>query len=104
MTFPQAESSCEMKNGKLKVSKVGNIATRLHKPLLGKVKTATLTRSSTGKWYVYFSVEANPNRLPDNLNQVVIDVGITTFANLSDGTEIENPRFFRSEEKALAKV
>src|SRR5207245_5499666 len=36
--------------------------------------------------------------------QVWIDVGLKTFAVLSDGTEIDNPRFFRKEEKALAKV
>src|SRR6202040_990725 len=35
---------------------------------------------------------------------VGIDVGLKTFATLSDGQEIENPRFFRAEEKALAKV
>ncbi len=36
--------------------------------------------------------------------QVGIDVGLKTFATLSCGEEIENPRFFRTEEKALAKV
>ena len=36
--------------------------------------------------------------------QVGIDVGLKTFATCSDGQEIENPRFFRVEEKALAKV
>ena len=33
-----------------------------------------------------------------------IDVGLKTFAALSDGTFIENPRFFRKDEKALAKA
>ena len=36
--------------------------------------------------------------------QVGIDVGLKTFATLSSGQEIENPRFFRVEEKALAKA
>jgi putative transposase len=35
---------------------------------------------------------------------VGIDVGLKTFATLSTGEEIENPKFFRKEEKALAKV
>ena len=35
---------------------------------------------------------------------VGIDVGLKTFASLSTGEEIANPRFFRKEEKALAKV
>src|SRR5207247_6166705 len=75
-----------------------------HRPIKGKVKTCTVHRSSTGKWYVSFSVECEPQRLPEQPKQVGIDVGLKTFATLSDGTEIENPRFFRKEEKALAKV
>lgn len=104
ITFPQAESSCEVKNGKLKVSKIGNVAIKLHRQIVGKVKTATLTRSSTLKWYVCFSVEVAPKRLSSNPNQVGIDVGLKTFASFSDGQEILNPRFFRKEEKELSKV
>jgi putative transposase len=104
ITFPQAESSCEVKNGKLKVSKVGNVPIKLHRPICGKVKTATITRSSSGKWYVCFAVEVEPRRLSANSNQIGIDVGLHTFAAMSDGSEIENPRFFRKEEKALAKA
>jgi len=42
--------------------------------------------------------------LPETGRQVGIDVGLTTFATLSTGTEIANPRFFRYEERALAKA
>jgi len=75
-----------------------------HRPLKGKLKTCTIQRSTTGKWYVCFSVECEPLRLPGVPSQVGIDVGLKTFATLSEGTEIANPRFFRKEEKALAKV
>lgn len=84
--------------------KVGAIKLVYHRPIKGKIKTLTVQRSSTGKWYVSFSVECEPERLPECAEQVGIDVGLKTFASLSDGTEIENPRFFRKEEQALAKV
>ena len=74
-----------------------------HRAIRGKVKTCTIHRSSTGKWYVSFSVECEPERLPECLEQVGIDVGLKTFATLSSGEEIANPRFFRKEEKALAQ-
>jgi putative transposase len=61
-------------------------------------------RSSTGKWYVTFSVECEPERLKPVDTQVGIDVGLKTFASLSTGEEIAHPRFFRKEEKSLAKV
>ncbi len=75
----------------------------LHRLLEGVPKTATISRSSTGKWYVCFSCEcAEPSPLPETGEMVGIDVGLKTFAMLSNGQEIANPRFFRVEEKALA--
>jgi IS605 OrfB family transposase len=46
--------------------------------------------------------EINP--LPESTEAVGIDVGLISFATLSDGTEIDNPRFFGAGEKELAKV
>src|SRR6266550_1656863 len=77
---------------------------RYDSPIKGKVKTCTIRRSSTGKWYVSFSVECEPEPLPETPTQVGIDVGLKTFATLSNEEEIGNPRFFRKEEKALARV
>ncbi len=103
VTFPQAPSGIKLEGDILVVSKVGHVKVKLHRPIKGKPKTATLTRSSTGKWYVCFSCEGvEPQVLPTTPTQVGIDVGLKTFATLSDGQEIENPRFFREEEKALA--
>ena len=102
-TFPQSGFRITH-DTRVCLSKVGNIKMVYHRPIKGKGKTCTIRRSSTGKWYVSFSVECEPERLPKCQEQVGIDVGLNTFATLSDGTEIENPRFFRKEEKALAKV
>ncbi len=49
-------------------------------------------------------VGLEPEVLPPTSTRVGIDVGLKTFATLSDGQEIENPRFFRQEEKALARA
>jgi putative transposase len=104
LTFPQVPSGCHLTDGKLVVSKVGKVKMVLHRALPGKPKTCTISKSSTGKWYACFATEVEPERLPENSHAVGIDVGLKTFATLSDGQEIENPRFFRAEEKALAKV
>jgi putative transposase len=86
------------------LSKVGSIKMVYHRPIRGKIKTLTIHKSSTCKWYACFSVECEPERLPPNPHHVGIDVGLTTFATLSTGEVIANPHFFRNEEKALAKV
>ncbi len=102
-TFPQ--SGFSLTHDKcVCLSKIGSIKMVYHRPIKGKIKTCTIQRSSTSKWYVSFSVEYEPERLPEVPTQVGIDVGLKTFAMLSDGTEIENPHFFRKEEKALAKI
>src|SRR5712691_9691504 len=90
--------------GKLALSGIGHVKIIKHRPIRGKIKTLTLQKSSTGKWYASFSVECDPERLPEKSDQVGIDVGLKTFATLSDAGEIENPRFFRKEEKQLARV
>jgi putative transposase len=102
-TFPQSGFSITH-DDRVCLSKVGSIKMVYHRPIIGKIKTLTIHRSSTGKWYASFSVECEPERLPECPEQVGIDVGLKTFATLSTGEEITSPRFFRKEEKALAKV
>jgi putative transposase len=106
-TFPQIPVGCRLEGEDTRVrsTNVGLVKITLHRPMEGIPKTATITRRSTGKWYVSFSCEcAQPTPLPETGQSVGIDVGLKTFATLSDGQEIANPRFFRQEEKALAKV
>ncbi len=102
-TFPQSGFSLTHAN-RLTLSKIGTIKMVYHRPIKGKMKTLTIRCSSTGKWYACFSVECEPERLPERPEPVGIDVGLKTFATLSTSEEIANPRFFRKEEKALAKV
>jgi putative transposase len=102
-TFPQSGFSLTH-DDRVTLSKIGSVKMVYHRPIKGKIKTCTVQRSSTGKWSVSFSCECEPERLPEAPSQIGIDVGLTTFATLSNGEEIANPRFFRQEEKALAKV
>lgn len=106
LTFKQYGNSFSFaQDGKLVLSKIGHVKIVLHRRLQGIPKTATLSRTSTGKWYVSIACdEVEPSSVPPSNQQVGVDVGLKTFAYLSDGTTIENPRFFRQEEKALAKA
>ena len=107
ITYPQVPSGCKLApdGQRVRLYGVGDVKIVLHRPIEGTPKTATITRSSTGKWYVCFSCECpEPTPLPKTDAPVGIDVGLKTFATLSTGEEIANPRFFRQEEKALAKV
>jgi len=107
ITFPQVPVGCRFDAAarRVRVANIGLVKMLLHRPMEGAPKTATLSRSGTSKWYVCFSCEcAEPAPLPATGRRVGMDVGLKTFATLSDGQEIANPRFFRCEEHALAKA
>jgi len=106
LTFPQVPVGCALdtQEKRLVVSKVGRVKVLLHRPLEGTPKTATIRRTATGKWFVSFSCEWEPTPLPPTGREVGIDVGLKVFAMPTIGDPIQNPRFFRTEERALAKA
>ncbi len=106
LTYPQWENGVRLSaSGKrLLLSKVGDVKVIVHRPFEGTPKTATIRKTATGKWFVTISCEWEPIPLPPTGQQVGIDVGLKTFATLTQGGPIENPRFFRQEEKALARA
>lgn len=89
---------------RVSLSKIGHVKAMIHRPLEGTVKTCCVKRTSTGKWYATFSCEIEGAPLPAIDSKVGIDVGLTAFATMSDGSEVANPRFFRCDEKALAQA
>ena len=101
-TYPQFGFS--LKDGKLHLSKIGDVKIVLHRPIEGKVKTCTIHRTATGEWYACLTCEVEPQPLPPEPKAVGVDVGLESFAALSTGEKIANPRFFRGGEKALAKA
>ena len=103
-TYPQ--KGFKIDSGKLYLSKIGSIKIKLHRPIEGKIKRLTVRRTTIGKWFACFSVELEDNPKPPwkDGSLVGIDVGLESFATLSNGEKIANPRFFREEEKELAKV
>jgi putative transposase len=106
LTFPQVPVGCALdaQEKRLVVSKVGRIKVVLHRPLEGTPKTATIRRTATGKWFVSVSCEWEATPLSTTGREGGIDVGLKVFAMPSEGDPIENPRFFRSEERALARA
>lgn len=104
LCYPQYGNGVRLEGSTLILSKLGNVKVKLHRDLCGTPKTVCLRRSSTGKWFVTFSCECEPQPLPDEPKWVGVDVGLQTFATLSNGEKIANPRFFKHEQDALAKA
>jgi len=101
-TYPQ--SGFSLINSKLKLSKIGSIKIKLDRPLKEKIKTLTVRKSATDKWCACFSCEVEIQPLPKVESVVGIDVGLESFATFSNGDKIDNPRFFKTDQKKLAKA
>ncbi len=83
---------------------IGNVKIVLHRPVEGTIKRLALTRRAD-KWFLIVTCENGSVPLPAPLSDVVgIDVGLESFATLSTGEQIENPRFLRCDEKDLKRA
>jgi putative transposase len=99
------QSGFDLNDNILNLSKIGDIKIKLYRPIEGNIKRLTIRRSITQKWFISILTDHDSqNLLEHSDNSVGIDVGLTTFAALSDGTFIENPRFYVKEQKNLAKI
>jgi len=96
-------NGCQIKENRLYLQNIGCIKVKWHRPIDGEIRTLYIRRRND-KWYVLFVVDTEPFILPKTGMDVGIDVGLTTFATLSDDIEIENPRFYRTSEKRIAKA
>ena len=104
-TYPQQKGNWRFIDDRcLRLSKIGQVKIKLHRPIFGKTKTLTIHRDTLGNWYACFSCIIEPEPLPPSPKVVGVDVGLTHFATLSTGEHIPNPRFFRRDEKTLAKA
>jgi putative transposase len=103
ITFPSYGDGCRLLDtGKLRIQGAGHIKVNMHRPLEGAVKTVTIKREA-GRWFACFSMERGGQPLPASDRATGIDVGLNSFAVLADGTEIQNPRYYRNAEARLRR-
>jgi putative transposase len=102
-TYPQ--SGFSIKGKKLMLSKIGMVNIKIGKTqnrISGVVKTLTIKREPSGKWFAIFNCIDNiPELQIVNDKKVGIDVGLEHFATLSNGQMIDNPRFLIQSERKL---
>ena len=66
--------------------------------------TVFVSKEPDGRWYVTFAVEAAaPAPLPGTGHAVGVDLGVTSFAVISDGQRIANPRHLERRARNLAR-
>ena len=90
--------------GKLRLPKIGEVPVRWSRTLPSEPSSVTVIKDAAGRYFASFVVEATDEPLPEVDTEVGIDLGLTTFAVLSDGKVIESQKFFRRAERRLRKA
>lgn len=75
-----------------------------HRELKGEIKSATISKSTTGKYYIsILCVVEKPTKHKKTGKSIGIDLGLKDFIITSDGQRYCNPKFIRKYERKLAK-
>jgi len=102
--YPDAKQfKLDAGNGRIFLPKLGWMRLRLSREVLGTLKNATISLSA-GKWYVSIQTEREVEQpVPAATTAIGIDMGITRFATLSDGTFVAPLNSFKKHEQRLAR-
>ncbi|MDY9926319.1 IS200/IS605 family element RNA-guided endonuclease TnpB [Methanosarcina sp.] len=97
--------SVDFERNLIKLPKIGEVEAVLHRKFEGDMKTATISRSSTGKYFISILVD-DGEELPakqgiSESSTIGIDVGIKDFAILSNGVKVENPKYLKNSLKRM---
>jgi putative transposase len=92
-------------DGRLRLPKIGDVRMKWTRSLPSAPSSVTLIKESTERYWVSFVVVIDPahDALPPTDGDQGIDLGLSRFAVLADGTHIAAPKYLRRAEKKLRK-
>ncbi|MEU5935150.1 transposase [Micromonospora sp. NPDC047187] len=92
-------------NGRLRLPKVGDLAVRWSRTLPSDPSSVAIIRDAAGRYFASFVVTVDAHEtLPPVDAEVGIDLGLTHFAVLSDGTKVAAPKFLRRAARKLKRL
>src|SRR5699024_7161608 len=102
-SFTYSQNVFNIKNNKMKLSKIGDVRINFHRKLEGEIKTCAVIRKN-GKYYVALVCEVENPKVTLTNKSVGIDLGISHLAITSDGDFFDNPRHLKKSEKQLKRL
>ena len=92
-----------IENGYIKIPKLkSKIKIVLHRQFKGLIKSVTISKTPSNKYYISILVDTENIQPLKNDNKIGIDMGLDVFCTLSNGAKIKNPRFIKQYENKLA--
>ena len=103
-TTNNQKGSVRIEGSKIKLPKVGFVKIKLHQAVQGVIKSVTISKNPSGKYYISILTQQEIAQLASIDKKLGIDLGLKNFAITSDGDIFENPKFLRKTEKQLTKA
>ncbi|MEU8302895.1 transposase [Actinomadura sp. NPDC048955] len=91
-------------NGRLRLPKIGDLAVRWSRALPSTPSSVAIIKDAAGRYFASFVVQVTDEPLPPAKSEVGIDLGLTHFAVLSDGTKVPAPKFLRRAARKLKRL
>jgi putative transposase len=89
----------------VQLPKLGVVKCRISKPVEGRILSATVSQTPSGKYFVSLCcTDVETDTLPNTGAAVGIDLGLKAFAVASDGTEYPNHQYLAKSQKKLARL
>jgi putative transposase len=98
--FKEYGNGFKIDGRRLRLSGIGRIAVRWHRPLIGTIKTVRVTRKAD-LWYACFACDVEAERQSPTRQEIGIDVGVASLITTSDGEKTANLRWYRVEQRKL---
>jgi putative transposase len=91
-------------NGRLRLPKIGDLDVRWSRALPAAPSSVTIIKDAAGRYFASFVVQTTDQPLPITDSEVGIDLGLTHFAVMSDGTKVTAPKFLRRAARKLRRL
>lgn len=92
----------KIEGNRLYLPKVGWVKITLQRPIIGKMRNVTISKTKTGKYFASIICEFEKEEpVHPSEKAIGIDLGLTHFAILSNGEKIDSSRYLRRSERRL---
>ena len=102
--FTNGNITVDFDRERINLPKLKRVKIKLHRKFLGQIKTATVSKVPSDKYYVSIIVETEHSPLLKANGQIGLDLGIKDLCTTSDGKKYENPKIIKKYENKLTKL
>lgn len=102
--FTNGNITVDFERNKIKLPKLRKVKAKLHRNFSGQIKSATVSQTPSGKYYVSLLVETEHEELPHINHNTGLDLGIKDLCITSDGKKYINPKIIKKHEKKLVRL